>query len=69
MTYKELLLARSQVIDDGAPQRAAMDYLALRNHEALLAWRLRRVTDGFHPASRPPRASLPAWRRADAARS
>jgi hypothetical protein len=68
MSYKEILLARSRFFEDGAPQRAAMDYLALRNHEALRAWRVRRVTGGFHPASRASRAWLPAWLRVDAAR-
>jgi hypothetical protein len=66
MSYKELLLARSQVIDEGAPQRAAMDYMAVRNHEALRAWRVRRVTGGFHSAARASGAW--SWLRTDAAR-
>jgi hypothetical protein len=69
MTYKEILVARSQHFQDSAPQRSAMDYLALRNHEALRAWRVRRVTGGFHTASPTSRAWLPAWLRGDAARS
>jgi hypothetical protein len=68
MSYKDLLLVRSKPFEDGASPRAAMDYLALRNHEALLAWRMRRVTGGFHPASRSSRAWLPSWLRPDVAR-
>ena len=68
MTYKDILLVRSQGFEEGAPQRAAMDYLAFRNHEALRAWRARRVTDGFHRASRAPHAWLPSWLRTGASR-
>jgi len=67
MNYKDMLLVRSRIFEDGE-QRAAMDYLALRNHEALLAWRMRRVTGGFHRASRASRAWLPSWLRVDAQR-
>lgn len=69
MTYKDLLLIRSQGFEEVAPQRGALDYLALRNHEALRAWRVRRVTDGFHRSSRASRAWLPSWLRVDASRS
>jgi hypothetical protein len=61
MSYKDMLLVRSKSCEEGELQRAAMDYLAFRNLEALRAWRLRRVTGGMHKASRTARGWLPAW--------
>jgi hypothetical protein len=61
MSYKELLLNRSKSCQDVEWQSAAMDYLALRNHEALCAWRKRRVTAGMHKAARVARGWLPSW--------
>jgi hypothetical protein len=61
MTYKDMLLVRSKSCEDGELQRAAMDHLEFRNHEALRAWRVRRVTAGMHKASRVSPGWLPAW--------
>jgi hypothetical protein len=62
MSYRDMLLIRSQAFQE-SELNAAMDYLALRNREALRAWRVRRVTGGFHSRTVFPRAWLPSWLR------
>jgi hypothetical protein len=68
MNYKDLLLVRSKSCEDTELQRAAMDYLAFRNLEALRAWRVRRVTGGMHTTSRASRGWLKSLINVDAPR-
>ena len=49
MTYKDLLLHRHQRILAAPRDPGVLDYLALRNRDALRAWRERFLRHGFHP--------------------
>lgn len=68
MSYKDILLVRSQAFAENELPGAAMDYLAQRNREALKEWRMRRVTGGFHSKAVNHRAWLPSWLRPDLSR-
>lgn len=68
MSYKDMLLVRSQAFEE-SELHSALDYLDLRNREALQAWRVRRVTGGFHSSQVLHRNWLPSWLRPEGARA
>jgi hypothetical protein len=68
MSYKDMLLVRSQAFED-SERHSAMDYLALKNREALRAWRVRRVTGGFHSKTDAQRNWLHSWLRPEGPRA
>jgi hypothetical protein len=51
MTYREVLIHRHRQIMAAPPDAGVMDYLALRNRDALQAWRERFLIQGMHPTS------------------
>ncbi|MGH8252687.1 MAG: hypothetical protein ACRES2_01520 [Steroidobacteraceae bacterium] len=57
MTYKQLLIHRYHSVRSNLPPREPLDYMALRNLDALHAWQRRRLEQ----ADQTPRRHQSAW--------